>query len=64
MPNKYVKDETIKILLDRREELQKRINKDMKEYKALGDIITRLRQTEEKLKIAEEKLKNQDELYR
>lgn len=50
MPNKCVKDDTIKILLDRREELQNRINKDMKEYKALGDIITRLRNTEEKLK--------------
>lgn len=54
MPNKCVKDDTIRILLDRREELQNRINKDMKEYKALGDIITRLRNTEEKLRHKDE----------
>lgn len=57
MSNKCVPDETVRILLDRREELQNRINKDMKEYKAIGDMITRLRK-------AEEQLKKQNESYR
>ena len=57
MSNKCVPDETVRILLDRREELQNRINKDMKEYKAIGDMITRLRR-------AEEQLKKQNESYR
>lgn len=57
MSNKCVSDETVRILLDRREELQNRINKDMKEYKAIGDMITRLRK-------AEEQLKKQNESYR
>lgn len=47
MPNKCVKDETIRILLDRREELRNRINKDMEEYKALGDLITRFHHLKE-----------------
>ena len=50
MSNECVKDETIRILLDRREELRKQINKDMAEYKAIGDILTRLMNTEKKVK--------------
>lgn len=42
MNNKVVKDENIKILLERRQEILDTINKLEKEYSALGDILLRV----------------------
>lgn len=41
MANKCVKDPSIRILLDRREEIRKEVNKLQAEYQAIGDLITR-----------------------
>lgn len=40
--------ENIKILLDRRKEIQNQINKLQKEYTALGNVITELYRQEER----------------
>ena len=42
--------ENIKILLDRRSEIVKEINKLEAEYKAIGDILTELHRYKEKEK--------------
>ena len=42
--------ENIKILLDRRSEILKEINKLEKEYKAIGDVLTELYNYREKEK--------------
>lgn len=42
--------EDIKILLDRRKEIQDQINKLEKEYKAIGKVITELHRYKEKEK--------------
>lgn len=41
MGNKCVKDPYIRVLLDRREEIRKEINKLEAEYKAIGELIMR-----------------------
>ena len=58
--NKIVKDESIRVLLNRREEILNTINSLETEYKAIGDILTRVHHLElyklenEKRKAAEE----------
>lgn len=41
MGNKLVKDESIRILLNRREEIRNQINKLQAEYSAIEDLIMR-----------------------
>lgn len=52
MPNRCVKDDSIRILLDRREEIRNEINKLEAEYGALGDILTRVYNYEKEKKEA------------
>lgn len=45
-PNALVKDEDIRILLDRRAEILEQVNKLQAEYHAIEHILTRLRRLE------------------
>ena len=50
MSSKCVKDDSIRVLLDRREEIRNTINKLEKEYSALEDILIRVYNYEQKEK--------------
>lgn len=41
MNNKIINDPVIKILLERREEIRKEINKLQEEYMAIGELVSR-----------------------
>jgi hypothetical protein len=48
MSNELVKDPAIKILLDRREEIRKEVNKLQAEYAAIGELISRDQKAKDK----------------
>lgn len=58
--NKIVKDESIRVLLERRAEILKTINSLEAEYSAIGDILTRVHHLE-LYKIENEKRKAEEE---
>lgn len=42
MSNKFIKDDNVKILLDRREEIKNTINKLELEYSAIGNLLRKI----------------------